>query len=291
MTDRFRLTTALLLFALLFTISGGGQAESRSGSKSKSESESESEFKSKSELEFESRSEIKSESRSASESAGNEGFVSLFNGEDLTGWIVPEGDGGHWRVVDGVIDYDALSEAPDDKNLWSEEEYGDFVLRLDWRIKETPFVNHNARIIRPDGTYQRDASGEIIRISVPDSDSGVYLRGSSKSQINIWSWPVGSGEVWGYRTDPDMPPEVAAGVTPSVFADNHIGEWNTFEITMVGERLTVELNGQLVIEDVPLPGVDARGPIALQHHGRQEDGEWTSSPSLVQFRNISIRKL
>ena len=284
-TDRFRLTTPLLLVALLFTISGGDQAGSESETGSKSKTESESVFKSASA----SISEFASESKS--ESAGDEGFVSLFNGEDLTGWIVPEGDGGHWRVVDGVIDYDALSEAPDDKNLWSEEEYGDFVLRLDWRIKETPFVNHNARIIRPDGTYQRDASGEIIRISVPDSDSGVYLRGSSKSQVNIWCWPVGSGEVWGYRTDPDMPPEVVAGVTPSVFADNHIGEWNTFEITMVGDRLTVELNGQLVIEDVPLPGVDARGPIALQHHGRQVDGEWTSAPSLVQFRNISIREL
>ena len=290
-TDRFRLTTALLLAALLFTISGCSQAESKSESKSdpKFESESESEFKSASASK--SQSETRSDSKSESESAGDDGFVSLFNGVDLTGWIVPEGDGGHWRVVDGVIDYDALSEAPDDKNLWSEEEYGDFVLRLDWRIKETPFVNHNARIIRPDGTYQRDAGGEVIRISVPDSDSGIYLRGSSKAQVNIWCWPVGSGEVWGYRNDPEMPPEVVAGVTPSVFADNHIGEWNTFEITMVGDRLTVELNGQLVIEDVPLPGVDARGPIALQHHGRQVDGEWASSPSLVQFRNISIRKL
>jgi len=163
-TDRFRLATALLIVALLFTISGCRQAESRT------------EFESKAESEF--KSESKSETKSASKSSGDEGFVSLFNGVDLTGWIVPEGDGGHWRVVDGVIDYDALSEAPDDKNLWSEREFGDFVLRLDWRIKETPFVNHNARIIRPDGSYQRDASGEIIRISVPDSDSGVYLRGS-----------------------------------------------------------------------------------------------------------------
>ena len=39
------------------------------------------------------------------------GFIALFNGKDLTGWKVPEGDGGHWKVVDGVIDYDAQSEA------------------------------------------------------------------------------------------------------------------------------------------------------------------------------------
>ncbi len=221
----------------------------------------------------------------------DDGFRSLFNGEDLSGWIIPEGDGGHWKVEDGVIDYDAMSQAPGDKNLWSEEEFDDFVLRLDWRIKETPFVNQNTRIIRPDGTYQRDADGNPISIAVPDSDSGIYLRGMSKAQVNIWCWPVGSGEVWGYRTDSEMPPEVVAGVTPNTMADNHIGEWNSFEITMVDDRLTVELNGVVVIEDAQLPGVDDRGPIALQHHGSKVDGEWTSSPSLVQFRNIYIKEL
>ena len=67
----------------------------------------------------------------------DDGFVSLFNGRDFTGWKVPEGDNGHWRVVDGVIDYDAASEAPGDKNLYTEEEFGDYILKLEWRIKET----------------------------------------------------------------------------------------------------------------------------------------------------------
>src|SRR5690625_1883078 len=83
-------------------------------------------------------------------------WVSLFNGEDLSGWIIPDGDNGHWSVVDGVIDYDALSEADVDKNLWSEKEYEDFILRLDWRIPETPYINHNARIILPDGTHKKN---------------------------------------------------------------------------------------------------------------------------------------
>ena len=218
-------------------------------------------------------------------------FVSLFNGEDLTGWVVPEGDGGHWTVEDGVIDYDAMSQAPGDKNLWTEEEYGDFVLRIDWRLTETPFINENMAIIRPDGTYQRDENGEVIRIAAPDSDSGIYLRGMPKAQVNIWTWPVGSGEVWGYRTDEDMPEEVVRAVTPSKMADNHVGEWNSFEITMEGEYLTVVLNDETVIEEAHLPGVDERGPIALQHHGAKEDGEWVSSPSLVQFRNIYIKEL
>jgi hypothetical protein len=229
----------------------------------------------------------------SSHSEAQDGYEwrSLFNGEDLSGWIIPEGDGGHWKVVDGVIDYDARSRAPGDKDLWTEEEFGDFVLRVDWRIKETPFVNTNVPIILPDGTNKRDENGEVIRMSVPDSDSGIYLRGMPKAQVNIWTWPVGSGEVWGYRTDPNMPADVVAAVTPRLHADKHIGEWNTFEITMKGDRLTVELNGHIVIENARLPGVNDRGPIALQHHGHKVDGEWASSPSLVQFRNIYVREL
>jgi hypothetical protein len=218
-------------------------------------------------------------------------WVSLFNGVDLTGWIIPEGDGGHWKVVDGVIDYDAMSQAPGSKDLWTEDEFGDFKLRIDWRIKETPFINENVPIILPDGTHKLDENGEIIRMAVPDSDSGIYLRGQPKAQVNIWTWPIGSGEVYGYRMDPNMPPEVVAGVTPKINADNHIGEWNTFEITMRDEYLTVVLNGHTVLKGAHLPGVADSGPIGLQHHGHKVDGEWASSPSLVQFRNIYIKEL
>jgi hypothetical protein len=219
------------------------------------------------------------------------GFVRLFNGKDLNGWKVPAGDNGHWRVLDGVIDYDAQSEAAGDKSLWSEREYGDFVLRLEWRIKETPYVNPNVHIVKPDGTSKRDAQGKPVLMAVPDSDSGVYLRGQSKAQVNIWCWPVGSGEVYGYRTDEKMPASVRAGVTPKRLADKDVGQWNTFEITMKGSRLTVVLNGERVIEDAELPGVPARGAIALQHHGSQRDGKWSSPPSLVQFRNVAIKEL
>ena len=219
------------------------------------------------------------------------GFVSLFNGKDFTGWKVPDGDNGHWKIVNGVIDYDAQSEAPGDKNLWSAAEYGDFVLRFEWRIKDTPYVNPSVPIIRADGTHKKGADGKEIRLAVPDSDSGVYVRGSSRAQINIWAWPIGSGEVYGYRMDPKMPPAVRAGVTPKANADRDIGQWNEFEITMKGDRLTVVLNGITVLDNAQLPDVPARGPLALQHHGQKKDGVWTGPPSLVQFRNISIRAL
>ena len=221
---------------------------------------------------------------------GASDFVSLFNGRDLTGWKIPAGDNGHWRVVDGVIDYDAESEARGDKSLWSERSFGDFILRVDWRIKSTPYVNPAVPIIRFDGTHKKDATEREIRLSVPDSDSGIYLRGSSKSQVNIWCWPIGSGEVYGYRTDTSMPAAVRAGVTPKRNADRDVGQWNTFEITMRGDRLTVVLNGEEVISNAQLPGIDARGPIALQHHGEKKGGAWVAPPSLVQFRNISVRE-
>jgi hypothetical protein len=227
----------------------------------------------------------------ALDAAAEEGFVPLFDGRDLSGWKVPAGDNGHWRVVDGVIDYDAMSEAKDDKTLWSEKAYADFVLRLEWRIKETPYVNPNVPIILPDGSLKNGPDGKPVRMAVPDSDSGVYLRGQSKAQVNIWCWPVGSGEVWGYRTDPQTPAEVRAAVTPKRIADRHVGEWNRFEITMAGETLTVVLNGETVIDRARLPGVAGSGPIGLQHHGEKKDGAWVSPPSLVQFRNLEIKEL
>jgi len=219
------------------------------------------------------------------------GFVSLFNGRDLSGWEVPAGDNGHWKVVDGVIDYDAQSEATGEKSLWSQKEYGDFVLRVEWRIKETPWVNPRVPIIRHDGSHKKGPDGKEIRLAVPDSDSGLYLRGSSKSQVNIWCWPTGSGEVYGYRMDTKLPASVRAGVTPRANADKDVGEWNAFEITMKGDRLTVVLNGITVLEGAELPEVPARGPIGLQHHGSKKDGVWTGPPSLVQFRNISVQEL
>jgi len=225
----------------------------------------------------------------AANSSTPAGFVSLFNGRDFTGWKVPEGDNGHWKIINGVIDYDARSEATD-KNLWSEKEYKDFILKIDWRIKETTGL-YPVPTILPDGSEKKGPDGKDIVTPMPNADSGIYLRGSSKSQVNIFCWPIGSGEVYGYRRDKSMPPEVRAGVTPKMKADNPVGEWNTFEITMKGDRLTVVLNGKTVIKNAQLPGVPEKGRLALQHHGGFKDGKYSPASSLVQFRNISIKEL
>jgi hypothetical protein len=220
-----------------------------------------------------------------------EGFTALFNGRDFTGWRVPEGDGGHWKVVNGVIDYDALSEAKGDKNLWTEREFGDFVLLIDWRIKDTPFINPNVFYILPDGTHGRDIFGKELRLALPDSDSGIFLRGEGKYQVNIWNWPIGSGEMYGVRMDPKTSPALRAAVTPRTQADKPVGQWNRFEITVRGKIVQVALNGTNVIERAEIPELPLRGRLALQHHGSMQGGKWTSSPSLMQFKNIYIREL
>jgi hypothetical protein len=227
----------------------------------------------------------------SSSSGGEEGWTSLFNGKDFAGWKVPEGDNGHWKIVDGVIDYDAKSEAPKDKHLFSQKEYGDFTFKVDWRLKETPYLNPNVPVILPDGTHKLGPDGKELKAPQPDADSGVYIRGSATHQVNIWTWPIGSGEVYGIRMKKDVSPEVRAGVTPKKKADRPVGEWNSFEITVKGERLWVKLNGELVIDNALLPGLPARGPLALQHHGSMKDGKWTSPPALVQFRNLWIKEL
>ncbi len=219
------------------------------------------------------------------------GFVSLFNGKDFSHWKVPDGDNGHWKVIDGVIDYDAASESATDKNLWGEREYTDFVLHIDWRIKETPYVNPNVPYILPDGTHAKDVKGKELKFALPDSDSGIFIRGSGTHQVNIFCWPIGSGEMYGVRMDKQRAPEVRAAATPRTQADKPVGEWNRFEITVRGKTITVVLNGKTVIAGAQLADLPASGRIALQHHGSMRDGKWTSPPALVQFKNIFIKEL
>ncbi len=221
-----------------------------------------------------------------------QGWKPLFNGKDLSGWVVPKGDNGHWKVVEGVIDYDARSEAKGNKNLVTADEFGDYRLHIEWRFKKTSGLYAMPTIL-PDGSYKKDANGKVIKERRPNADSGIFLRGTGKSQVNIWCWPCGSGELWGYRNDKKQPPEVRAGCVPKTCADKPVGQWNTFVITVKGETVTVALNGKTVIDHARLPGLPKKGPIALQHHGgfNEKTGKYSPASSLIQFRNIYIKEL
>jgi hypothetical protein len=77
-----------------------------------------------------------------------------------------------------------------------------------------------------------------------------------------------------------MPAAVRAACTPKVAADRPVGEWNRFRILVVGDTVTVTLNGKNVIDRAHLPGMPRRGPIAFQSHGCP-----------VEFQNVFVRNL
>lgn len=124
--------------------------------------------------------------------------------------------------------------------------------------------------------------------TVPLADSGIYLRGVP--QVQIWDYTEkakfklgadkGSGGLW--NNSPGAP-----GKDPLVLADKPFGEWNAFRIKMVGDKVTIHLNGKLVVDNAKLENyydrkvsVPEKGPIQLQTHG----GE-------IRWRNIFIKEL
>jgi len=220
-----------------------------------------------------------------------EGYTSLFNGDNLTGWVIPEGDNGHWSIIDGVIDYDALSEAEGSKNLLSTQNYRDFELHVEWRFKG--YGDHLFRLptIMPDGEYLKDSSGNTIYELRPNSDSGILLK--NVGQANLWCWDVGSGELWSIRTNKDLSPEIRKGAVPTSNQDNPVGHWNAMDIKIQGERITIISNGMTIIDNALYPGLNVEGPIGFQHHGglHAETGKLRGASSLVQFRNIWIKEL
>jgi len=195
-----------------------------------------------------------------------EGFEALFNGKDLSGWkglvadpvkraqMSPEElekaqtrADEAMRVHWQVIDGILVFDGKGE-SLCTVKDYGDFELLVDWKIGE-------------------------------GGDSGIYLRGSP--QVQIWdpaNEDIGSGGLYNNQIGPSRPLERA---------DNPVGEWNTFRIRMVEERVTVYLNGVLVVDDVVMENywerdkpIYASGQIELQAHGNP-----------LYFRNIYIREI
>lgn len=207
------------------------------------------------------------------------GFTPLYNEKDLTGWSDDPGHVGHWQPRGKVLYYDSKSTAKD-KNLWTAKKYKDTTLVLDWRWAETSANKRLRPVLDPKtGEAKKDEHGKDIQLKVIELDSGIYFRGNNRSQVNLWNWPCGSGEVYGYRMNKKLSQEIRAALVPKVRADHPIGAWNRMEITLIGDRLNVDLNGKKVIIDALLPGVPAEGAIALQHHG-----------SALEFKNIYIKE-
>lgn len=206
------------------------------------------------------------------------GFSALFNGKDLSGWHGRRGDFDPNKLA-------KMSESERSRNLseWTEE------ARKHWSAQDGELVNDGQGAFL---TTDRDFGDIELLIEfkiLPKGDSGVYLRGIP--QVQIWDftkeggkWNLGadkgSGGLW--NNSPGAP-----GKDPLVLADKPLGEWNKFRIIQVGERVSVWLNDQLVVDHarlenywdhkLPLP---TKGPIQLQTHG----GE-------TRWRNMFIREI
>jgi hypothetical protein len=190
----------------------------------------------------------------------DEGFVPLFNGKDLTGWTMrgyKKAANDQWTVRDGV-----LAAKPGSGWLGTEKMYGDFVLRLEWRVP----TNGNS------GVYLR----------VPDIETDTLPTWTGvEVQILDDDGPAYKGKIKDYQHSGSIYEFVPAGKRVYKGA----GEWNRFEITCKGERISVVYNGEKVAEayaakDAKLAKRPRKGFIGLQYH-----------ETAVEFRNISIRVL
>ena len=203
------------------------------------------------------------------------GFTQLFNGKDLSNWkgvtttekfdnpkvrqaatiekraemqkIADQGMIDHWHIRDGALFFDGFKGG---YSLATIKDYKDFEMWVDWRIMSV------------------------------QGDSGLYLRGSP--QVQIWDahnqWHIGSGGLYNNKKNPSKALSIQ---------DRIVGSWNTFHVTMRGERVTVELNGVKVVDDTVLENYwDRSQPIfpveqiELQCHGDP-----------IEFKNIFIREL
>ena len=198
------------------------------------------------------------------------GFTPLFNGKDLTGW-----KGLLARPNDNPIKRALLSP----EALAAAQAEADENMRAHWRVEDDALVfDGKGRSLATVKDY-KDFEMLVDWKILPKGDSGIYLRGSP--QVQIWdhtAHPEGSGGLFNNKTGP---------AKPLVCADKPIGEWNTFRIKMVGDKVTVHLNGQIVVDNVTMENYWDRkqpifpaGQIELQNHG-----------NTLWFRNLYIREI
>lgn len=205
------------------------------------------------------------------------GFTPLLNGKDLSGW--------HGMPHFDPYKLAAMSE-PERKKLiddWTAD------AKKHWKVENGELVNDgNGAYLATDKEYG-DIELLIDYKTVALADSGIYLRATP--QVQIWDytkeggkWNLGadkgSGGLW--NNSPGAP-----GKDPLVLADKPFGQWNKFRIQQVGERVTVWLNGQLVVNHARLENfwnhelpLIKKAPIQLQTHG----GE-------IRWRNVFIREI
>lgn len=180
----------------------------------------------------------------------SEGFRALFNGKDLSGWKLRRADGHpSWTIKDGIL-INTVNKGEHGTDLVTEQKFWNFSVRYEYKI--------------PKG-----------------ANSGFYLRGRHEIQI-LDDFDKGQPSLGGNGA-------IYQHTAVSKFASKPAGEWNTVEATMIGNKISVVLNGVKVHDNVVCDRatgseidnkVNEPGPFFLQgDHGS------------VSFRNIRIKEL
>jgi hypothetical protein len=198
------------------------------------------------------------------------GFYTMYNGIDLRGWK-------------GLVDNPVKRRKTSADTLAMKQIKADSIMRKGWLAQgeELHFTGHGDNLCSVKD-YQ-DFDLYIDWKIEKDGDAGLYLRGSP--QVQIWDIArtnvgaqVGSGGLYNNQINPK---------NPSKLADNPVGTWNTFRIIMRGERVTVYLNGELVVDHVILENywdrkipIFIKDAIELQAHGNH-----------IVYRNIYVKEL
>jgi len=198
------------------------------------------------------------------------GFYTMYNGIDLRGWK-------------GLVDNPVKRRKMSADTLAMKQVKADSIMQKGWiaQGEELHFTGHGDNLCSAKD-YQ-DFDMYIDWKIEKDGDAGIYLRGSP--QVQIWDIArtnvgaqVGSGGLYNNQINPKNPSKVA---------DNPVGEWNTFRITMRGERVSVYLNGEQVVDNVILENywdrklpIFIKDAIELQAHGNH-----------IVYRNIYVKEL
>ena len=185
-------------------------------------------------------------------------FTPLFNGQSLAGWVVENSDGANFTVRDGVL----RVEGPQGW-LRSAEQYADFDLRVEFR-------------------FLTDDSDSGVFVRAPGPASNVFVRGwpANSYQVqtrdittNRTTNPLWLGNLYRHRTPPG---ETEYDADAALAAARPTGEWQRFDIEVIGDRISVRLNDTPVLRAAGL--VNPRGYLGLQ-------GE----TGMVEYREIAIR--
>lgn len=220
------------------------------------------------------------------------GFQALFNGKDLSGWygwgtrdpsemwaMTPEQQAEYKKksIEGGAVDKNGK---PTDDHV-----------NAHWKVENGELVNDGKGLYLTTDKDYGDFEFWVEYKALPDGDSGIYLRGIP--QVQIWDatkgdprglgQDKGSGGLWNNSKG-------SAGKDPSKKMDKPFGEWNSFKITMIGERVTVVFNGETVVDNAVLENFFANKKAGYLAYGKPKAGEAAPKPPAGFMRDPAFAK-